>query len=465
MKIQFLGAARSVTGSKHLITTTQGTKILLDCGLFQGRRKESREKNRNLPFTANEIDAVVVGHAHIDHSGNLPNLVRSGYNKTIYTTSPTDELCHYMLPDSAYLQERDIEYINKKNRKKGIPQMDPIYEMSDAMDAIRLIRPHKLNTWFQVAEDVEVMFIEAGHVLGAALTKLRIKEGSYVINLGYIVDLGRKGLPLLNDPEQMRDVDFALIESTYGNRVHENISNAKEELAEIINRTFERGGKIIIPSFALERTQELIYYIAELHTENRIPDIPLFIDSPLAVNLTFVFREFLDWFDRETQELLQNGTDPFDTARIEYVRSVDRSKELNTIKEPMIIISASGMAEAGRVLHHLKNNVEDPKNTIMIVGFMAQNTLGRKFMDGLENVPILGERYTVKAEVFKSNSFSAHADRDELIEYTSRLGPVKKIFTVHGEEAQTLELALALKDLDNLKEVHVPNEGDEVELT
>ena len=464
MKIQFLGATRGVTGSKHLITTENGTKVLLDCGLFQGRRKESREKNRNLPFDASTLDAVILGHAHIDHSGNLPNLVKSGYRGTIYATPPTDQLCHYMLPDSAYLQERDAEFVNKKHKKRGLPPVEPIYTLADAMDAIRHIKPHPLNEWIQVADDVEYMHIEAGHVLGAALTKVRVKENGKEITLGYIVDLGRKKLPLLRDPEQMRDVDYAIIESTYGNRIHEPIEEAKKQLEEVINRTYERGGKIIIPSFALERSQELLYFINELLVEKRIPRMPVIIDSPLAVNITMVFREFYDWFDQETQQLLSEGKDPFSEAMIEYVRSVDRSKELNSIDQPMIIISASGMAEAGRILHHLANNIENPKNTIMIVGFMAKNTLGRKLADGFKEVPILGDRYKVRAEVFVSHAFSAHADKKELLEYAKNLGPVKKMFVVHGEETEALEFALALKGLDNIGDVYVPHEGDEAEL-
>jgi len=460
MKIQFHGASRGVTGSKHLIETKRGAKILLDCGLFQGHRSESKEKNRNFAFNPSELDAVVVGHAHIDHSGNLPNLVRHGFDKSIHATDPTDALIHYMLPDSAYIQERDAEFINKKHKKRGLPPVAPLYTTADALDAIRLTRPHPLDTWFEIADGVEVKFVEAGHILGSALTMLRIKEGDKTIKLAYIVDLGRNDLPLLRDPHQIQDVDYALIESTYGNRDHEDINEAKSQLADVINRTYERGGKIIIPSFAVERTQEIMYFVHELTINNAIPRMKIFIDSPLAVNVTMVFRQYIDWFDKETKKIYSDGTDPFGSARLEYVRSVDRSKELNGISEPFILISASGMAEAGRILHHLANNIENTKNTIMIVGFMAQNTLGRKLADGWDEVPILGDKYKVKAEVFVSHAFSAHADRTELHEYAKNLGNVKKLFVVHGEETQALELGMHLQALPNVGEVVVPHEKD-----
>jgi len=464
MKLKFCGGVRNVTGSKHLITTDNGSKVLLDCGLFQGRRKETREKNLNFPFDPKELDAVVVGHAHIDHTGNLPNLVKQGYTKDIHATVPTDALIHYMLPDSAYLQERDAEYINKRHRKKGLPLIEPLYTTADAMEAIRLTRPHNLNRWFKVAPDVEIKFVEAGHILGSALTIVRVRERGKVIKLAYVVDLGRKGLPLLRDPFQIRRVDYVIIESTYGNRVHEPIEEAKYQLQEVINRTYNRGGKIIIPSFAVERTQELLYYIHELMEERKIPRIKVFIDSPLAVNITEVFRRYPEWFDEETQEYFRRGDDPFTHLNIEYVRSVDRSKELNEMNSPMIIISASGMAEAGRILHHLKNNIGNPKNTIMIVGFMAENTLGRKLADGWKEVPIFGEKHKVRAEVFVSHAFSAHADKNELREYVRRMGKVKKVFVVHGDETQSLELAIELQRLANVGKVIVPHEGDEVNL-
>jgi len=347
MKIQFLGAARGVTGSKHLLTTDNGTKILLDSGLFQGKRDEAREKNTTFPFRPSSLDAVIIGHAHIDHTGNLPNLVKNGFRKTIYATEPTDALVHFMLPDSAYIQERDVEFLNKKARRANLPTVDPLYEVGDALDAILLTRPHKLYQWIQIAADVDIMFVEAGHILGAALTIIRVREGGTEKKLAYIVDLGRKDLPLLNDPFQIEGVDYAIIESTYGNRMHENIEVAKTELRDVIRRTYERGGKIIIPSFAVERTQEVLYFIHQLRNENEVPEMKIIIDSPLAINVTSVFRDYIDWFDPETKRYFDAGDDPFGMSRLEYVRTVDRSKELNDLKEPAIIISASAWQKRG----------------------------------------------------------------------------------------------------------------------
>ncbi len=464
MRIQFLGACRGVTGSKHLLTTNNGTKVLIDCGLFQGRRAESRKKNREFSIEPSSLDAAILGHAHIDHSGNLPSLAKQGYRGIVYATAPTDALCHYMLPDSAYIQEKDAEFINKKHRKRGLPTVEPLYTIADALDAIRLIRPYNLNKWIRIADDVEIQFVEAGHILGAALTIFRVTENGKKIKLAYIVDLGRKNLPLLRDPKQIRNIDYAIMESTYGNRLHEPIEKARKLLADTINRTYRRGGKIIIPSFAVERTQELLYFIHELGGKGLIPKIPIFIDSPLAVNVTEVFMRFENWFDEETKRFYDSGDDPFGFAQVEYVRSVDRSKELNNLTTPAIIISASGMAEAGRILHHLMNNIGSNRNTIMIVGFMAQNTLGRRLADGWKEVSIFGDKYKVKADVVVSQAFSAHADKNDLLEYARKLGKVKKMFIVHGEEKQALEYALAVKDLKNIKKVYVPNEKDEAVL-
>lgn len=459
MKIQFLGGVRGVTGSKHLLSANN-SNVLIDCGLFQGRRDESITKNRFFNFVPSSIDAVVLGHAHIDHSGNLPNLVKHGFNGPIYATEPTDGLCHYMLPDTGYLQELDAEYINKKHKKRGLPFIEPIFTIADALESIKLFVPKNLNKWFDVADGIKVKFVEAGHILGSALTLFKITEGTKSIKIAYIVDLGRKGVPLLRNPQQVKNVDYVIIESTYGNKEHEPVEIAKQQLVEVINRTYSRGGKVIIPSFALERAQELLFFLHQIRRENAIPKIPIYIDSPLAINITQVFTRYQKWLDEETQTVMRESEDLFEFGDVEYVRNVERSKMLNSIKEPMVIISASGMAEAGRILHHLINNIEDPRNTIMIVGFMAENTLGRKIADGWKEVPILGDRYKVKAEVFVSYAFSSHADRNELLQYLSGMGKVKKVFVVHGEETQSLECALEAQKLRNIQEVYVPHEGD-----
>jgi len=465
MRISFHGGARQVTGSKHIIEA-DGKRILLDCGLFQGHRADANQKNRNLPFDPSKLDAVILGHAHIDHSGNLPNLVRNGYAGPIYSTKPTDDLCKYMLADSAYLQEKDVEYINRRRVKEGLEPLDPTYTMADALDAIHQFVPRPYSHWFGVTGPIKAMFRDAGHILGSAVVELDIHDAGKAHRIAYAVDLGRKNLPLLIDPKQITEAGTLIIESTYGNREHDPIENAKGDLADAINRTISRGGKVIIPSFAMERTQEIIYHLHTLHTENRIPNIPIIIDSPLAINITQVFRRNFNYLDAEAQEMILKYEDPFGFGKVEYVRSVEDSKRLNLDSRPMIIISASGMCEAGRILHHLKNNVEDERNTILVVGYMAENTLGRKIVDREPDIKIFGEKYRLKAEVVIINAFSAHADRDELLEYVKNCGStLERVFVVHGEEEQSLAFAEAVREMRPELEVTVPKEGQTIELS
>lgn len=463
MRWTFWGGVRTVTGSRHLLESG-GKRFMMDCGLYQGKRSEAEKLNRELPFDIDSLDAVMLGHAHIDHSGNLPSLYKNGFHGTIHATKPSDDLCHYMLPDSAYLQERDVAIVNRKHERKGLPPVEPIYAIPDAMETIRLFEPHPYDKWFEISDTTRVKFIEAGHILGAALTVIEERINGKKTRILYAVDLGRKGLPLLKNPVHEENVDYLVIESTYGNRVHENIDKAKDFLRDVVKKTFERGGKIIIPSFAVERAQEIIYYLHQLSIEGALPEVPIYIDSPLAINVTDVFRRNLDVLDKGVQKMLTEVDDPFGFQKLHYVRSVEESKVLNIEKRPMIIISASGMAEGGRILHHLEHNISNPKNTIMIVGFMAENTLGRRIADHEKTVRIFGETHTVKADVVVANTFSAHADRDELIDYVSRTqkhGRLKKVFIVHGEEVQSLEFALSVKDL-GIKDVYVPHIGDSV---
>jgi len=464
MKITFYGGAREVTGSKHLIET-DSEKFLLDCGLFQGHRDESNKKNRNLPFDPSTIDSVILGHAHIDHSGNLPSLTKNGFTGPIYSTKPTDDLCKYMLADSAYLHERDVEFVNKKRRKNGLPPLEPIYDMNDAMDAVHQFVHRPYSRWFGVTPHVKALFVDAGHILGSAVTKLKIAENGKVHRLAYAVDLGRYNLPLLKDPRQIRHSDTLIIESTYGDRHHDPIENAKGELADVINQTISRGGKVIVPSFAMERTQEIIYYLHELHNEKRIPEVPIIVDSPLAINITQVFRRNLEYLDADAREMMEKYEDPFGFGKVGYARNVDDSKALNMDPRPMVIISASGMCEAGRILHHLKNNIGDNRNTILVVGYMAENTLGRRLVDGISPVRIFGEPYNVQANVVVLNTFSAHADRDELLDYVANSGSLlERVFIVHGEETQSLALAEGIREIRPELEVTVPHMGDTVEI-
>ncbi len=438
MKIQFFGAAQTVTGSQHLLTIND-KKILLDCGLFQGRRKDTYEKNKTFKFDPKEIDAMILSHAHIDHSGNTPHLVKDGFNGPIYTTSATNDLCKIMLEDSAHLQQRDIEWLNKR-KKKHIPE-EPLYSIEDVEDAIQKFVPVEYNTATEIFPGIVAYFQDAGHILGSAGILLEIEEEGKKLRFGFSGDIGRPEMPIIRNPDLFRDLDILIMESTYGNRLHTQTDEVEEEVAKVVKEVFDRRGKIIIPSFAVGRTQLLVYVLHKLFDQNRIPEIPIYVDSPLAVKATKVFEEHPECFDRETNRIfLESGEDPFGFKRLKYITTVDQSKELNEINDPMIIISASGMAEGGRVLHHLANNIGNPKNLILFVGYAAQHTLARKIMDGMDKVNILGEEYSVKSKIKTMDYFSAHADQNELLDYL-KLNPanrLKNIFLVHGEEEQAL---------------------------
>ncbi len=462
IKLKFLGAVREVTGSNHLITTDI-SKVIIDCGLFQGRRKDFFEKNSKFDFIPGEIDACILSHAHIDHSGNIPNLVKQGFDERIVTTDPTRDLCSAMLPDSGYIQESDAKYVSKLHKKKGLPPVEPIYTKEEAEESLEFFTGHPYNQRVNVTDDIDVTFYDAGHVLGSATPLIEIGGGDNPVKLAYAVDLGRKDIPILNDPDQPPDIDWLIMESTYGGRVHDPIETGKDKLADCISRTVKRGGKIIIPSFALERTQEIVYFLNQLRLENRLPDIPVIIDSPLATRITEIFSHHPQVYDDEMYRSFNTGEDPLGTLNFEYVKNVERSKELNSDDSPMIIISASGMCEAGRILHHLKNNIGDPRNTVLVVGFMARNTLGRRIVERHPVVKIFGEEYNLRAEVEIMNAFSSHADRNDLLEYVKPLkDTVKGIFLVHGEEEQSRELFKALA-ADGYP-VHLPEPGEEVEL-
>lgn len=441
MKIQFIGAARTVTGSQHLLTI-HDKKILLECGLFQGRRKDTYEKNKSFMFEPSEIDALILSHAHIDHSGNIPHLVKDGFRGPIYSTSATKDLCDIMLKDSAYLQRRDIEWLNKKN-KKHLPD-ETLYSIEDVDAAIQYFVPVNYNTATEIFPGVTAYFQDAGHILGSAGIFLEIEEeNGKKINFGFSGDIGRYDTPIIKDPDYFRDLDLLIMESTYGNRLHTKKDEVEEEVAKVVRQVFDRKGKIIIPAFAVGRTQLLVYVFHKLFDQKRIPEIPIYVDSPLAVNATKVFKDHPECFDRETSRIfLESGNDPFGFGRLKYISTVDQSKELNDINDPIIIISASGMAEGGRILHHLANNIGNPKNLVLFVGYAAEQTLARKIMDGIKQVNILGEEYSVNCQIKIMDYFSGHADQNELLDYLS-LNPqkrLKNIFLVHGEEDQALPL-------------------------
>lgn len=467
MKIMFAGASGGdVTGSKHLITV-DGKKILLDCGMFQGKRDEAEEKNKNFPFDPKELDAVILSHAHIDHSGNLPILVKQGFTGPIYCTHATRDLCGYMLLDSAFIQEREVEWMKKKKKKINGKEVDePLYTTVDAENTLKLFQSVSYERTFKVTDSVAACFYDAGHILGSALTHLLIndKEKNQKLRICYTGDLGRRGLAILKDPQPIPPTDILITETTYGNRLHAALQTVEADLEVIVNQVAEQGGKLIIPAFALERAQEVVYFLNLLRKKGKIPAIPIYVDSPLSGNLTEVFRSHPECFDPETfKDFLIDGKNPFDAVDIHYTRSVDESKALNEKSGSMVIISASGMCEHGRILHHLKNNIEDPKNVVLIVGYQAAYTLGRKLVSGDKQVNIFGDPYNVKASIYVMDAFSAHADRSDLLEYIGRVEELKKIILVHGEEPQRDSFKNALEE-NGFRDIIVPEFNEEIEL-
>ncbi len=430
------GAAEEVTGSKHFIRA-QGRQIMIDCGAFQGKRKQADEKNRRWPFDAQKVNATVLTHAHFDHSGLLPVLVKKGYTGNVYSTPATRDLSSLVMMDSAHIQAKDIEYLRKKAAKKGETfDLEPLYTEDDVVKALDHFVTVSYHRTFWLEDGIKATFYDAGHILGSASVLLEINRNGQKMRIGFSGDLGRKNLPIIRDPEILPDVDYLVMESTYGHRLHDPIDSAMDKLADVINRTVDRGGKIIIPAFAVERTQELIYFIHLLNDQGRIPKIPVYVDSPMAVNATAIFRVHQECYDQETRDaFLKHHENPFGFNEVRYITNVEESKRLNGLKEPAIIISSSGMCEAGRILHHLANNIENPRNTIMIVGFMAEHTLGRRIKEEQPEVKILGDYYKLRAEVVTMNAFSAHADYSEILEYIEQLNykKLKGIFLVHGE--------------------------------
>jgi len=447
----------------HLVSTDHSS-VLLDCGLFHGRRDETYTVNSSFSFNPQSLKACVVSHAHIDHCGNIPTLIKKGYRSHIFATPVTKKLLHYMLADSGYVQEADVKYVNKMNKRRHLPLRSPLYTKKDAEKSLKYIRSLQYHTKFAISKELDLTFFEAGHILGSTIPTLDIKTSHGQMRIAYAVDLGRYGMPLLKDPEIPKDIDYLIIESTYGGRSHASIEEAEEELADAVNRTIKRGGKIIIPSFALERAQLIVFFISELIKRKKIKRIPIYVDSPLTVNLTKVFRENWQYFDEPTKELFSKEKDPLGYDNITYITNVNKSKRLNETKSPMIIISASGMCENGRILHHLKNNIENPRNTIIAIGYMAKNTLGRRIVERNPEVKIFGHPYKLKAEVVTLNAFSSHSDKNGLVEYVKNCrGKLKKVFIVHGDEEQSQVLRTNLKK-HNIK-VSIPAKDETVFLS
>ncbi|HQK63695.1 MAG TPA: MBL fold metallo-hydrolase [Candidatus Staskawiczbacteria bacterium] len=457
MKITFLGAAQNVTGSKHLIQT-ENYNLLLDCGFYQGKRKDSNQQNTQLPFDAGLIDAVVLSHAHLDHSGSLPTLTKNGYKGKIYCTKATAEISKFILLDSANIQVSDAEYLNK-HRKEGQELVLPIYNEDDVKETLEHFETVDYHSWIKLNDEISFKLYEAGHILGSATVLVKVTENGSQKTLLFTGDLGREIAPILKSPEQIdENVDYLVSECTYGNRLHRPMQEAQEDLIKIISQVEATGGKIIIPAFSLGRTQEIVYILHKLFNEKKVPAIPVYIDSPLTANITEIFRENTDWFDDEFyKDFGKEGESPFDADNIFYTRTTEESKSLNEKQGPFIIISASGMAEGGRVLHHLKNNIGDENNIILIAGYQAENTLGRRIRDGITPVKIYGELYDVKARVITMNEFSAHADQKELLDYIKSLKGLKKIFLVHSEMAQAQAFDKILKDELKGVQIDIPH--------
>ena len=468
MQVEFIGAVGGdVTGSRHIVQTEK-SRILLDCGLFQGRRAEANERNRDLGFRAKNIDQMVLSHAHIDHSGALPRLYRQGFRGPIYCTPATRDLCAAMLEDSAEIQAQDAEYINRKIARTGakMEPVEPLYDQKDVVGTLDLMVTVPYHRPIRIAEEVELTYYDAGHVLGSAIVALDADVVGTKRRLVFSGDLGRRNMPILRDPEVPPGASCLLLESTYGDRTHDPIDRMQDELCDAICRTVERGGKVIVPSFALERAQEIVYSLKQLADQGRLPDVPVYVDSPLTVKLTDVFRLHPECYDEETRAILNSGDSPFDFDQLRYVSAVEDSKAIDRSDEPAVIISASGMCEFGRVVHHLVATLPDRKNTVLIVGYQAQHTLGRRLVEQRPRVRIFGVERERHAEVVVLDGFSAHAGQDDLLDFAEAVrdsGPLRQVALVHGE-AEPRETLKAMLEARGFPSVSTPRRGDRLEI-
>lgn len=471
MKVEFWGAAQTVTGSMHLLHYA-GKKILLDCGLYQGKRKDAFHRNRDFPFDPRSIDLVILSHAHIDHSGNLPSLVKAGYRGPIYCTSATRDLCSILLIDSAKIQESDVRFVNKRRLAEGKNPFEPLYEVADAMATIKRFRTVEFANPFSPLTGVTVQFYEAGHMLGAASVELVLapedRQGRE-IRLCFSGDIGRPGMPILRDPQIVPDVEYLIMESTYGSRLHEKGTDTGTVLLDAVSEIHQTGGRLIIPAFSVGRTQELVYRLNLLSLEGKLPPVKFFVDSPLAVDATEIYRSHVDCFNEEMIELMLGDEDrnPLSFPNLHYIRKPEHSMALNHFKEPCVIISASGMCEGGRVLHHLRHSISKPNTIILFAGYQAPDTLGRILLEqSRDEVKLYGEPFPVRAQVRKLNGCSGHADQQELVKWarqTAELGNLKNVALVHGELEPSSDLKKELLAL-GIPSVIIPARGNEMQL-
>lgn len=467
-EIQFYGAARVVTGSKHLITTAHGKKILLDCGLFQGRLDNRDEMNRHFGFAPHDLDYVILSHAHIDHSGLLPRLVKQGFRGIIFATPATISLCEIMLMDSAYIQKEDLRYVNKRRINRGEEQIEALYDIEDVEQTLDLMVPVEYEEEIKIDKDISLCFTDAGHLLGSAAVHLDINDGKgQKTKITFTGDIGRFNDQILRPPQPFRQCDVLICESTYGNRLHPTPPDIEQQLLQVIKETcVQQKGKLIIPAFSVDRTQDLVYMLDKFANKGLLPPIKVFVDSPLSVKATSVIRRHEECYNDEFLAYLQKDPDPFGFKNLTYVSEVNQSKAINDIKEPCIIISASGMAEAGRIKHHIANNILNPKNTILIVGYCTPESLGGRLKAGEKQVRVFGEMYDVKARVIAMDYFSAHADYAEILKFLKHQKPakIKKIFLVHGEPDAQNSLKTKLEE-QGYKHIYIPAQGESHSLT
>ena len=464
MIIHFLGATRTTTGSMYLIEIN-GKRLLLECGLFQGHREETTRRNCCFPFDPRQIDAVVLSHAHIDHAGNLPNLAKQGYDGPIHCTDATRDLCGIMLIDSAHIQEQDALFVSKWNAKKHKPPVEPLYRVPDAEKAVKQLVAHGYNQPVPVVDGVTVTYVDAGHILGSAQVVLDIQEKGRKFRWLFSGDVGRGGDEILRDPVPVENVDYLQIESTYGGREHAVRTDADATVGRLVGETLKQKGRVIIPSFSVGRTQQIVYVLHQLALEGKLPRAPIFVDSPLSVNATEIYRRHVECYNDSIAKFLHEQENPFGMANLTYITSAEDSKKLNDRREPMIIISASGMCEAGRIRHHLKNNISDAKNLVLFIGYCAEGTLGDLITRGKSPVNIFGEPHDVRAQIVSLDTYSGHADKNELKTYVRKItGNIRRIFCIHGEESQCLAHAETLRGMKPQANVLVPEYQQTVEI-
>jgi len=464
MQFHFLGATRTTTGSMYLLEVN-GKKLLLECGLYQGHRDETTRRNCCFPFDPRTIDAVVLSHAHIDHAGNLPNLVKQGYAGPIHSTEATRDLCGIMLIDSAHIQEQDALFVSKWRAKKHQPPVEPLYRVPDAEQAVKQFIGHAYENTFSVLPGVNVTYRDAGHILGSAQVILDVQEQGRKFRWLFSGDVGRGGDEILRDPMPVENVDYLQIESTYGGREHAVRTDADATVGRLVGETIAQKGKIIIPSFSVGRTQQIVYVLNQLTLEGKLPRVPIFVDSPLSTNATEIYRRHTECYNATIAQFLRENDNPFGMGNLTYISGAEESKQLNDRHEPMIIISASGMAEAGRIRHHLKNNIGDAKNLLLFIGYCAEGTLGNQITAGQTPVNIFGEPHDVRAKVVSLDTYSGHADKNELRRYVENIsGNLRRIFCIHGEESQCLAHAETLRGMKPQAQVIVPEYQQVVEI-